>query len=123
MNKAATKTVKSPARHPQYEQLMETINQLPDRGPCKCPACDATHPSKHGLRVHFARKHGGSAWRPFSKKKRPKNKAKAATSKKPGDKKPGSVFREPVHQMNYCPNCAFNLSILRVATELGGGRQ
>ena len=109
-------------RHPQYEELLEQIEKMKPTSKCKCPDCGTSFGNRHGLRVHFVRKHGGIVWgRPFDKNK----KTKRAYSKKPGARKPGRVAaKKPgsdAPEANFCPCCGFSMSVLRTALRVAEG--
>lgn len=112
-------------RHPRYEELIAEIDKMPSDRKLKCPACPPKSKAfngRHSLRVHMARKHSGIAWsRPFGRNAR--KSVKATGSKKPGSRAADSQeFLSPRHDINFCPNCAFNLSVLRVTMKLAGGK-
>lgn len=104
-------------RAPNYAQLLEQLDSLPERGPVQCPVdgCTYVSPKRHGVRVHMARKHSGKSWgRPFTVNGGP-------TREKALRKKPGKLPLESAHGVNFCPCCGFSLTVLRAAMSVAGG--
>lgn len=123
MDKTYTRNTEntSGTRHEDYEALLDKIKAFPADRACRCPACATAFGNRHGLRVHFIRKHGGTVWNSTGKaagRKPAKKKKRKYTRRTPT----ASAAAPAAHSaVNYCPSCGFDMTILRAAMKVAEG--